>query len=120
FLRGGFRPFFLLAAAWAAFAILTWLCAFLYGVPLESAFTSLAWHRHEMLFGFVGAAIVGFLLTAIPNWTGRLPAGPSPALRRYGSRRGVRCGFRRPLALPRRLSSTSASTSSSPSSPDAR
>jgi uncharacterized protein involved in response to NO len=78
FLRGGFRPFFLLAAAWAAFAILTWLCAFLYGVPLESAFTSLAWHRHEMLFGFVGAAIVGFLLTAIPNWTGRLPIAGWP------------------------------------------
>jgi uncharacterized protein involved in response to NO len=77
-LRGGFRPFFLLAAAWAAFAILTWLCAFLYGVPLDSAFTPLAWHRHEMLFGFVGAAIVGFLLTAIPNWTGRLPIAGWP------------------------------------------
>jgi uncharacterized protein involved in response to NO len=77
FLRGGFRPFFLLAAAWAAFAVLTWLCAFLYGVPLDSGFSPLAWHRHEMLFGFVGAAIAGFLLTAIPNWTGRLPiAGP--------------------------------------------
>jgi uncharacterized protein involved in response to NO len=77
FLRGGFRPFFLLAAAWAAFAVLAWLCAFLYGVPLQSGFAPLAWHRHEMLFGFVGAAIVGFLLTAIPNWTGRLPiAGP--------------------------------------------
>jgi uncharacterized protein involved in response to NO len=76
-LRGGFRPFFLLAAAWAAFAVLTWLCSFLYGVPLRSAFPPLAWHRHEMLFGFAGAAIVGFLLTAIPNWTGRLPiAGP--------------------------------------------
>jgi uncharacterized protein involved in response to NO len=78
FLRGGFRPFFFLAAAWATFAILTWLCAFLYGVPLDSAFTSLAWHRHEMLFGFVGAAIVGFLLTAIPNWTGRLPIAGWP------------------------------------------
>lgn len=77
FLRGGFRPFFLLAAVWAAFAVLTWLCTFLYGVPLQSGFAPLAWHRHEMLFGFVGAAIVGFLLTAIPNWTGRLPiAGP--------------------------------------------
>jgi uncharacterized protein involved in response to NO len=78
FLRGGFRPFFLLAAAWAAFAILTWLCAFLYGVPLASGFAPLAWHRHEMLFGFAGAAIVGFLLTAIPNWTGRLPIAGAP------------------------------------------
>ena len=76
-LRGGFRPFFLLASAWAVFAILAWLCSFLHGVPLASGFAPLAWHRHEMLFGFVGAAIVGFLLTAVPNWTGRLPiAGP--------------------------------------------
>jgi uncharacterized protein involved in response to NO len=78
FLRGGFRPFFLLAAVWAAFALLTWLCAFLYGVPLASGFSPLAWHRHEMLFGFVGAAIAGFLLTAIPNWTGRLPIAGLP------------------------------------------
>jgi uncharacterized protein involved in response to NO len=78
FLRGGFRPFFLLAAAWAAFAVLTWLCAFLYGVPLASGFSPLAWHRHEMLFGFIGAAIAGFLLTAIPNWTGRLPIAGLP------------------------------------------
>jgi uncharacterized protein involved in response to NO len=76
-LRGGFRPFFFLAAAWAAFAVLAWLWAFLNGVSLPSGFDALAWHRHEMLFGFVGAAVVGFLLTAIPNWTGRLPiAGP--------------------------------------------
>lgn len=78
FLRGGFRPFFFLGAAWAAFAVLTWLCALLYGVPLDSGFTPLAWHRHEMLFGFVGAVIVGFLLTAIPNWTGRLPIAGTP------------------------------------------
>ena len=38
----------------------------------------LAWHRHEMLFGFAGAVICGFLLTAIPNWTGRLPIAGSP------------------------------------------
>jgi uncharacterized protein involved in response to NO len=77
-LRGGFRPFFFLAAAWACFAVLAWLCAFLHGVPLPSGFNALAWHRHEMLFGFVGAAIVGFLLTAIPNWTGRLPIAGLP------------------------------------------
>src|SRR5690606_16871408 len=44
---------------------------------LPTALDPLAWHRHEMLFGFVGAVVAGFLLTAIPNWTGRLPiAGP--------------------------------------------
>jgi uncharacterized protein involved in response to NO len=78
FLRGGFRPFFFLGAAWAAFAVLAWLFALLHGVPFDSGFTPLAWHRHEMLFGFVGAVIVGFLLTAIPNWTGRLPIAGAP------------------------------------------
>lgn len=77
-LRGGFRPFFFLAAAWACFAVLAWLWAFLGGMSLPGGFDALAWHRHEMLFGFVGAAIVGFLLTAIPNWTGRLPIAGLP------------------------------------------
>jgi uncharacterized protein involved in response to NO len=76
-LRGGFRPFFFLGAAWAVVALALWLCALLAGLELPIAFDALAWHRHEMLFGFVGAMVAGFLLTAIPNWTGRLPiAGP--------------------------------------------
>jgi len=81
FLRGGFRPFFFGGAAWALTALSLWLCA-LFGVAeLPSAMDALAWHRHEMLFGFVGAVIAGFLLTAIPNWTGRLPiAGPPLAV----------------------------------------
>ena len=77
-LRGGFRPFFLLGAAWAVVALFVWLTVFFHGLPLPSAFNSLAWHRHEMLFGFVGAVIAGFLLTAIPNWTGRLPIAGAP------------------------------------------
>lgn len=77
FLRGAFRPFFFGGAVWAAAALALWLLAFLGRIELPSAFDGLAWHRHEMLFGFVGAVIAGFLLTAIPNWTGRLPiAGP--------------------------------------------
>ncbi len=77
FLRGGFRPFFFGGAAWAIVALTLWLAALAGAVTLPSAFEPLAWHRHEMLFGFVGAVIAGFLLTAIPNWTGRLPiAGP--------------------------------------------
>jgi uncharacterized protein involved in response to NO len=76
-LRGGFRPFFFLGSAWAALALVVWIAAFMAGTPLPSAFDALSWHRHEMLFGFVGAIVAGFLLTAIPNWTGRLPiAGP--------------------------------------------
>ena len=46
---------------------------FVTGAALPSRFDPLTWHIHEMLFGFVMAAIAGFLLTAIPNWTGRLP-----------------------------------------------
>lgn len=77
FLRGGFRPFFSGGAAWAVVALALWLVALAGGATLPTAFDALAWHRHEMLFGFVGAVIAGFLLTAIPNWTGRLPiAGP--------------------------------------------
>ena len=78
FLRGGFRPFFFGGAAWAVVALLLWLAALSGAIALPSAMDSLAWHRHEMLFGFVGAVICGFLLTAIPNWTGRLPIAGSP------------------------------------------
>jgi uncharacterized protein involved in response to NO len=41
---------------------------------LLTAFSPLDWHIHEMIYGYVAAAIAGFLLTAIPNWTGRLPS----------------------------------------------
>ena len=77
-LRGGFRPFFVLGAAWAVIALALWLAALLHGLALPSAFDPLAWHRHEMLYGFVGAMVAGFLLTAIPNWTGRLPIAGWP------------------------------------------
>jgi uncharacterized protein involved in response to NO len=78
FLRGGFRPFFFGGATWAAAAVLLWLPMLVGLITLPSAFDPLAWHRHEMLFGFVGAVIAGFLLTAIPNWTGRLPIAGAP------------------------------------------
>jgi uncharacterized protein involved in response to NO len=72
-LRQGFRPFFLGAAGWAMAAMVLWI-AILQGIVfLPTAFDPVAWHVHEMLFGFVIAAIAGFLLTAIPNWTGRMP-----------------------------------------------
>ena len=78
FLRGGFRPFFFGGAAWAILALVLWLAALSGATTLPSALDPLAWHRHEMLFGFVGAVICGFLLTAIPNWTGRLPIAGLP------------------------------------------
>jgi uncharacterized protein involved in response to NO len=84
FLRGGFRPFFFGAATWAAIAIALWLCVLAGMFSLPTRFDSVAWHRHEMLFGFVGASVSGFLLTAIPNWTGRLPIAGKPLLSLFG------------------------------------
>lgn len=83
-LRGGFRPFFLGGAAWAIVALGLWLLVLTGSAALPSAFEPLAWHRHEMLFGFVGAVVAGFLLTAIPNWTGRLPIAGGPLLALFG------------------------------------
>lgn len=83
-LRGGFRPFFLGGAVWALVALVLWLCVLAGQITIPSAFDALAWHRHEMLFGFVGAVISGFLLTAIPNWTGRLPIAGGPLASLFG------------------------------------
>ncbi len=69
----GFRPFFLGAGLWAAAAMALWIAMLTTGLKLPSRFDPLTWHIHEMLFGFVPAAVAGFLLTAIPNWTGRRP-----------------------------------------------
>ena len=78
----GFRPFFLAAGLWSAAALALWIAMFTLGIGVPSRFGPLDWHVHEMLFGFVMAAVAGFLLTAIPNWTGRLPVqgGPLAAL----------------------------------------
>ena len=83
-LRGGFRPFVLGGALWAVVALAIWLTALAGQITIPSAFDALAWHRHEMLFGFVGAVIAGFLLTAIPNWTGRLPIAGPPLASLFG------------------------------------
>lgn len=69
----GFRPFFLGAALWAAGALALWLAALGGRLALPTAFDPITWHAHEMVFGFAMAAVTGFLLTAVPNWTGRLP-----------------------------------------------
>ena len=54
-------------------AVPFWLMSYVGVLVLPAGFDGLLWHQHEMLFGFAGAAIAGFILTAIPNWTGRLP-----------------------------------------------
>lgn len=73
----GFRPFFLGAALWALLAVPLWLWIHL-GGPAGAVSVDRDWHVHEMLFGYVGGVVAGFLLTAVPNWTGRLPVTGAP------------------------------------------
>ena len=74
----GFRPFFFGGAAWSGLAVLLWIAQYGGLVTLPLAIGALDWHVHEMLFGFVAAVVAGFLLTAVPNWTGRLPVAGRP------------------------------------------
>ena len=72
----GFRPFYLLAGAYAALAVPLW--ALQYAGWLPGA--NILWHAHEMIFGYAFAVIAGFLLTAVRVWTGRpTPTGPALA-----------------------------------------
>lgn len=70
--RLGFRPFFLAGSAFALLAVAAWLgvlSGLLQGWQPTGGW--LAWHRHEMPFGFAVAIVAGFLLTAVQNWTGQ-------------------------------------------------
>lgn len=69
FFAGGFRPFFLFTALQAMLSLPLWLAIYAGGLNLNLPFAAALWHGHEMVFGFAGAAIAGFLLTAVPNWT---------------------------------------------------
>jgi uncharacterized protein involved in response to NO len=74
----GFRPFFLFGALWAALTVALWLPVLSGHLVLPSAFGPIEWHVHELVFGYVPAIVAGFLLTAVPNWTGRLPVVGMP------------------------------------------
>lgn len=76
----GFRPFFLLGAIYSAMAVLLWLPQFYGELALASLFPPLDWHIHELYFGFLPAIMTGFLFTAVPNWTGRMPIQGLPLL----------------------------------------
>ncbi|OUL73134.1 NnrS family protein, partial [Paraburkholderia hospita] len=69
----GFRPFYLAGAGFAALALTMWLLV-LAGVPVMGNYLlkldPIGWHAHEMVFGFAGSIIAGFLLTAVRAWTG--------------------------------------------------
>ncbi|CAN7492219.1 short-chain dehydrogenase [Agrobacterium tumefaciens] len=74
----GFRPFFLGGALWAIVAMVLWIAALSGFIDLGGDYGAPNWHAHEMLFGFASAVLAGFLLTAVPNWTGRLPVSGKP------------------------------------------
>lgn len=71
--RGAFRPLFLLAGLQAVIGVVWWLSSMIHGLWAPQLGTTALWHGHEMIFAFGGAALGGFLLTAIANWTGRPP-----------------------------------------------
>ncbi len=60
----GHRPFFLFTALTGVFFLAAWLLAYNGLIELSAA-----WHGHEMVFGFSGAAVSGFLMAAVPKWT---------------------------------------------------
>jgi uncharacterized protein involved in response to NO len=68
-----FRPFFLLTGLYAVAVVVAWMSYLFGGTPLPLGWSPLHWHSHEMLFGLTSAAIAGFILTAICNWTGAAP-----------------------------------------------
>jgi uncharacterized protein involved in response to NO len=76
----GFRPLFLFGSIYAGLAVLAWLPMLNGELELSTAFGPIDWHVHEMLYGYLPAIMAGFLLTAIPNWTGRLPIQGAPLL----------------------------------------
>jgi uncharacterized protein involved in response to NO len=68
-----FRLFFLLTGAYGVITVLAWMSFLFGGISLPIGWSPTHWHSHEMLFGLISAAIAGFLLTAISNWTGAAP-----------------------------------------------
>jgi uncharacterized protein involved in response to NO len=86
FLSIGFRPFFLAAGIYAVIAMLAWVTWLILhsanAVILEPTINVPAhlWHGHEMLFGFAAAVIAGFMLTAVPGWTGARRVAGAPLL----------------------------------------
>ena len=69
----GARPFFVLAGLWAVAAVALWPLVLGGRLLLPSGFAPVEWHAHELIFGYTGAAMAGFVLTAVANWTGRPP-----------------------------------------------
>ena len=76
-----FRPLFLLATLYAMVVVPVWVAAWLGVAPMPASLgTPIWWHAHEMIFGFAGAAIGGFALTAVATWTKRPPVSGAPLI----------------------------------------
>jgi len=101
--RQGYRPFFLGAAAWAAVSMLVWIGFLTGSLPAPARIGAVDWHVHAFLFGYTGAVIGGFLLTAIPNWTGRLPLSGLPLVTLFGAWLAGRACFFLPDQVPAAL-----------------
>lgn len=74
----GFRPFFLGAGLWAIAAVIIWIAVINGWLEIADRYGQPAWHAHELLFGFMPAVLVGYLMTTVPNWTGRFPLSGTP------------------------------------------
>src|SRR5690606_13184866 len=75
FLSLGFRPLYICGCAWALISVAIWI--FIPSV-IPMPFFAVAWHAHEMLWGFIATIAVGFLLTASATWTGFNPMKGAP------------------------------------------
>ena len=100
----GFRPFFLGAGLWAIAAMSLWIAAITGHIEIGGDYGAPNWHAHEMLFGFASAVLAGFLLTAVPNWTGRLPVSGWPLFALFA----LWCAGRAVLLVPDAVGVTTA------------
>jgi uncharacterized protein involved in response to NO len=101
FWSGAFRPLFLLGGLQALIGVVWWVAAMVHDIPVPAMGTPALWHAHELLFGFGGAAVGGFLLTAIANWTGRPPVrgGELICLTALWLLARIACGFAADLPI---------------------
>ncbi len=97
----GFRPLFLGAGIWAALAMALWIATISGALALPTRFAPIDWHAHELLYGYLPAVMAGFLFTAVPNWTGRLPIVGWPLLALAAVWLGGRVAITTSALLPR-------------------
>lgn len=75
FLSLAFRPLYICGCAWALVSVAIWVFT---PSLIPAPFFAVAWHAHEMLWGFIATIAVGFLLTASATWTGFNPMQGKP------------------------------------------